>query len=82
MPDKTLEAFYDHGEVGEPMPADGGDCDALFKQVRAAGRRHRRRSRRSCRPTGRESFDDAWKDLMQRIEQQERSGGVMATAIA
>ena len=25
MPDKTLAAFFDHGEVGETMPTDGGD---------------------------------------------------------
>ena len=25
MPDKTLEAFYDHGEAGDPMPPDGVD---------------------------------------------------------
>ena len=30
MPDATLRAFYEHGEVGEPMPADGGDCDASW----------------------------------------------------
>ena len=24
MPDKTLHAFADHGEVGDPLPADGG----------------------------------------------------------
>ncbi len=26
MPDATLQAFYDHGEVGKPMPADGGSA--------------------------------------------------------
>ncbi len=37
MPDKTLVAFYEHGEVGEEMPADGGDCDAVLAQFAAAG---------------------------------------------
>ena len=26
MPDDTLEAFFEHGEVGDPLPADGGDA--------------------------------------------------------
>src|SRR5207247_7632506 len=26
MPDKTLLAFADHGQVGDPLPADGGDA--------------------------------------------------------
>ena len=31
MPDKTLKAFADHGEVGDQLPADGGDADEVFK---------------------------------------------------
>ena len=27
MPEATLKAFADHGEVGPIMPADGGDCE-------------------------------------------------------
>jgi transaldolase len=37
MPDKTLKAFADHGEVGEPLPADGGDAERVFEAHRAAG---------------------------------------------
>ena len=37
MPDKTLIAFFEHGEVGEAMPADGGDCDAVLARFSAAG---------------------------------------------
>jgi len=37
MPDKTLKAFADHGEVGEPLPADGGDAEQVFEAHRAAG---------------------------------------------
>ena len=29
MPNETLEAFHDHGDVGEPLPADGGNADDL-----------------------------------------------------
>jgi len=27
MPETTLKAFSDHGEIGSIMPADGGDCE-------------------------------------------------------
>ncbi len=37
MPNETLEAFYDHGDVGEALPADGGDADEILKQFANAG---------------------------------------------
>jgi transaldolase len=37
MPDKTLEAFADHGKVGDPLPADGGDFEETYKAHRDQG---------------------------------------------
>ena len=37
MPDKTLLAFADHGEVGDPIPADGGDADEVLGAFQSAG---------------------------------------------
>ena len=37
MPDKTLLAFADHGKVGDPLPADGGDAEEVFKAHQDAG---------------------------------------------
>jgi transaldolase len=37
MPEGTLKAFADHGELGAPMPADGGDCEAVLAQFAKAG---------------------------------------------
>ena len=37
MPEGTLKAFADHGKVGAPTPADGGDCEAVLANIRAAG---------------------------------------------
>jgi transaldolase len=37
MPEGTLKAFADHGQAGAPVPADGGDCEAVLAGVRAAG---------------------------------------------
>ena len=37
IPEATLQAFADHGRLGAPLPADGGDCEAVLAGVRAAG---------------------------------------------
>ena len=37
MPEGTLKAFADHGELGAPMPADGGDCEAVLAQFAKSG---------------------------------------------
>ena len=47
VPEATLRAFFDHGHVGKPMPADGGDADATLAAFRR-GRRRRRRARREA----------------------------------
>jgi transaldolase len=37
LPEATLKAFADHGQVGAPMPPDGGDCEAMLKKFKGAG---------------------------------------------
>ena len=37
MPDGTLKAFADHGEVGEVLEADGGDCEMVLASFAKAG---------------------------------------------
>lgn len=37
MPEGTLKAFADHGELGAAMPADGGDCEAVLASFAKAG---------------------------------------------
>lgn len=37
MPENTLNAFADHGEVGAAIAADGGDCEAMLAQFTKAG---------------------------------------------
>ena len=69
MPDKTLEAFYDHGDAGDPLPADGGNCDELFKKFEAAGVDLTALAAK-LQSDGARSFVDAWMDLMQAIEQK------------
>jgi transaldolase len=37
MPEGTLKALADHGELSEIMSADGGDCEAVLAQFGKAG---------------------------------------------
>jgi transaldolase len=69
MPDATLEAFYDHGEVGEPMPADGGDGDALLARFAEAGVDTKALATK-LQNDGATSFVDSWNDLLARITAQ------------
>lgn len=74
MPDATLEAFYQHGEVGDPMPADGGDCDALLARFAEAGVDVKGLAAR-LQAEGAKSFVTAWNDLMMRVSQQSTALG-------
>jgi transaldolase len=69
MPDKTLTAFYDHGEVGPPMPADGGDCDAVLARFADAGVDVAALAAK-LQSDGAKSFVTAWNDLMSRVAAQ------------
>jgi transaldolase len=37
LPEKTLQAFADHGQVGAAMPIDGGDAEAVLAAFARAG---------------------------------------------
>jgi transaldolase len=37
MPEETLNAFACHGDLGAPLPADGGTCEAVLTEFAAAG---------------------------------------------
>ena len=71
MPDKTLIAFAEHGEVGEELPADGGDCDAVLAQFENAGV-NRRKLANELQEEGAKAFSDSWKDLLQHINHQKK----------
>jgi transaldolase len=72
IPDKTLEAFYDHGEVGEPMPADGGDCDEVLAQFAGAGVDVRALAAK-LQADGATAFVDSWQELLERVSAQSSS---------
>ena len=69
MPDDTLEAFFEHGEVGDPLPADGGDADVMLGRFAQAGVDTGEVAAQLQR-NGATSFVDAWNELMGRIKAQ------------
>ncbi len=72
MPNATLEAFYDHGEVGDPMPADGGDADESLRAFADAGVDVATLAAK-LQSDGASSFVTAWQDLLGRIESQAKA---------
>jgi transaldolase len=74
MPNETLEAFYDHGEVGDPLPADGGDVDAMLGRFHNAGVDLGALAAK-LQSDGAASFVDAWHELIGRIQTQRSALG-------
>jgi len=69
MPDETLEAFHDHGKVGEPLPADGGDADEVLAAFAAVGIDIEALAAK-LQSDGATAFVHSWHDLMKRIDDQ------------
>ena len=71
MPDKTLLAFAERGQVGEPLSADGGDADQVLADFEASGIEVAELPARLQRE-GAEAFDSSWRELMESIESKSR----------
>jgi transaldolase len=71
MPDNTLLALADHGQVGEPLPADGGDAEQVLAEFEAAGIGVAELAARLQRE-GAQAFNDSWNELLQSIEEKSR----------
>jgi transaldolase len=63
MPEGTLKAFADHGEVGAIMPADGGDCEAVIAAHAKAGIDADALAKQ-LQEEGANSFVKSWHELM------------------
>lgn len=72
MPDTTLEAFHDHGDVGDPLPADGGDSAATLREFEAAGVDLHALAAKLQKQAA-EGFVASWNDLMAHIDEQTRA---------
>jgi transaldolase len=69
MPDKTLEAFADHGEVGELLPADGGDAEEMLRRFNEAGIDTDALAAR-LQKEGAEAFVKSWQELLGSIRSE------------
>lgn len=66
IPEATLHAFADHGRVDAPMPADGGDCEAVLAAVRSAGVDLDALATK-LQDDGAAAFVESWRDLQGHI---------------
>ena len=63
MPENTLLAFGDHGEVGGILPVDGGDCDLVLAEFTKAGIDLGALANQ-LQEEGAKSFVKSWNELM------------------
>lgn len=67
MPEPTLKALDDHGELGAVMPADGGDCEEVLGQFAKAGTDIDALAGQ-LQDEGARAFVKSWNDLMAVID--------------
>ena len=67
MPEGTLKALADHGDVGAILPPDGGDCEAVLRNFAQAGVDVDKLAA-TLQDEGAKSFVASWKELMECIE--------------
>jgi transaldolase len=71
MPEPTLLAFADHGALGEPLPRDGGDGEAVLSEFAEAGVDVDALAAR-LQEEGKEAFVKSWNDLLDSIESKRK----------
>jgi transaldolase len=63
MPEGTLKALADHGDVGPLLPVDGGDCEAVLTEYANAGIDTDALAAQ-LQDEGAKSFVKSWNELM------------------
>jgi transaldolase len=74
MPEKTLLAFADHGELAGAIPRDGGDAQQVLTAFTRAGFDPDELAAR-LQKEGAESFVASWRDLMGAVESKGKQLG-------
>jgi len=67
IPEATLKALADHGEVGPVLPADGGDCEQMLAKFSASGIDLDALAEQ-LQQEGAASFVKSWNELLARID--------------
>jgi transaldolase len=77
MPEATLKAFADHGELDSIMPADGGNCENVIEKFTKAGVKVVALAEQ-LQTEGADSFVKSWNELMAGINSR---GGVLRETV-
>jgi len=77
MPEATLKALADHGEISAVLPADGGNCEQVLAKFARAGVDVDALGAR-LQDEGAKAFSDSWNELMAVIAS--KSATLKATA--
>jgi transaldolase len=72
IPEKTLQAFAEHGKVGAALPSDGGYAEAVIEEFRREGVDDEALAARLQRE-GADAFVASWRVLLSRIEEKRQS---------
>jgi transaldolase len=64
LTETTLNAFADHGQAGQPMPRDGGDCESVLAEFSDAGIDIKALADQ-LQKEGVESFVKSWNELIE-----------------
>ena len=67
MPEPTLNAFADHGTVGDSLPRDGGDADEVIDEYERAGIGVAALAER-LQVEGKDAFNKSWNDMIGSLE--------------
>jgi transaldolase len=72
MPEETLNAFAEHGELSGALPRDGGDSAEILTAIGKAGIDVARLAS-DLQGEGAKSFDESWSDLLKAIDTKSRA---------
>ncbi len=72
MPEPTLKAFADHGEVGDLLPVDGGDADEVLARYAKAGVDYAKLAA-DLQTEGAADFAKSWNNLLECIRSKSES---------
>ena len=67
MPENTLKALADHGEIGDVMAKNGGDCEDVLAEFAKEGIDVKELAAQ-LQKEGAKAFSDSWNELMKVIE--------------
>ena len=72
MPEETLLAFGEHGQVSGVIPRDGADCEQVLAEFGRVGVNVAKLGA-DLQTEGARSFDDSWQDLLKAIETKSKA---------